>query len=148
MIFGMQTLFEQRNIDHIVMLVNPQGFEDIVIVSRTIFIETHHPLGDGSNHIGGWPAREFDPGPCPDAIIGFQQSIEKFFNRLTSNRCRLDQFPAFMTNPIDTSMDAVTIGVTQVMLHVPDDGILPVSEIDRTIGCRFNVRRTEVGIRR
>src|SRR4029077_15485214 len=54
--------------------------------------------------------------------------------------------PAFIGHAVDAPVFAVAVRVADVVLHVADDRVLPVDEINRTVGTDLQVRRAEIRI--
>ena len=55
------------------------------------------------------------------------------------NRRRLIERPTVVRNPIHAAMRMVAIRVTQVVLHVTDDRVVPVGEVNRTVRPDLNI---------
>ena len=51
---------------------------------------------------------------------------------------------ALVGDPVDPAMQVIPRGVPDVVLHVPDDDIVPVGHIECTVGTEFHVRGAEV----
>ena len=43
-------------------------------------------------------------------------------------------------------MDVIAAGIAEMMLHVADDRVLPLQEINRAVGANFDVGWPEIGI--
>ena len=53
---------------------------------------------------------------------------------------------SFGGDPIDAAVALIAFGVADVVLHVADDGVLPVGDIERAIVAKFGISRAEVRI--
>jgi hypothetical protein len=74
--------------------------------------------------------------------------LTSFGDRTTGDRHGLGDRLAIHHHPVDAAVDPVAAGVAEVVLHVPDDRVLPVGEVDRAVGTEFEIGRTEVRIAR
>ena len=81
-----------------------------------------------------------------DSVVFLFEQIEQLRNRLASNGGGLEQVATFVADSIDTTVNLVTGRVSQVVLHVTDDRVLPVCEVDAPIRSDFDIGRAEVRI--
>ena len=58
----------------------------------------------------------------------------------------MQQRPALVGDAVDAAVRAVAAGVAEVVLHVADDRVLPVEEVDGAVRPDLEVRRAEVRI--
>ena len=57
---------------------------------------------------------------------------------------RFDQGAGRVGDPINTAMFMVTVGITGVVLHVTNEGILPIHHIEGTIGSKLEISWAEI----
>ena len=65
---GVQNLAEELSIPHVVLLVDPEGLENVVGVLLLGRIPLAGPLLAGRNHVLGVTLTELDPGPVANSI--------------------------------------------------------------------------------
>ena len=62
------------------------------------------------------------------------------------NFCRLDQRAGRVGNAVDPAMLMISIGITGIVLHVSNQCILPIDDIERAIRCEFEVGGSKVQV--
>ena len=135
---------QQLLVDDVVPLVHPQGFHHLVLVLRVLRIEAANPRLDRGDDFLRIAAAQFDLRAIPDAILGLLQQVEQPRNRRARNHCRLEERTARVRHPVDATVVVVAGRVPEVVLHVADDGVVPVREVQRAIGSDLRVNRPEV----
>ena len=63
------------------------------------------------------------------------------------NRCWFGKRPSFIGDTVNATMVSISAGVAKIMLHVADDGVLPIKEPKSAIRSGFDIRRSEGRIR-
>src|SRR5262245_30994260 len=127
--------------DDIVLLVYPQGLEHVVLIVRVLLVKLRHPCVDGVDHFAGWSRAQFGSRVVASAVFWLFEQVEDFAGRLASDGSWFQQWPAVVCHAVDTAMFTVAIWIAQIVLHVADDWIVPISEVDGTVGADFDVRR-------
>ena len=74
------------------------------------------------------------------------EQVEQRGDGLAMNFLRLEQGTAIVRDAINAPLHFVAVGVAQVVLHVADDRVMPIGEIDRAIGTDADRGRAEVRI--
>ena len=74
--------------------------------------------------------------------------VEQLFDRLAGDARRSFQRAAGVRHAVHAAVDAIAIGIPQVVLHVADDRVVPVGEVDRPVGTDLEVGRAKVRIGR
>ena len=140
---------EQLDVDHIVELVDPEGLEQMVLVIRCPCVSrAADPCLQGRENLVGVPRSQLDLDPVPHSILGLLQQVEQSLDRLAGDLHRLEQRPAFIGHPVNAAVSPVAAGIAKVVLHVADDRVLPLQEVDRTVRPDLDVGRAEVGVGR
>ncbi len=67
-------------------------------------------------------------------------------DRLARDLQRLEQRPAFIGHAVDAAVGPVAAGIAEVVLHVADDRVLPLQEVDRSVRTNLDVGRAKIGI--
>ena len=84
--------------------------------------------------------------PVAHAVFRLLEQVEQPLDRLAGDLHRLEQRPALVGDPVDAAVGPVAAGVAEVVLHVADDRVLPLEEVDRPVGPHLDVGRPEVGV--
>src|SRR5438093_1220697 len=87
----------------------------------------------------GWSRRT-------SALSLASRSAKQLGDRLAGDRGRLRQRPALVADAVDAAVLAVAAGVAQVVLHVADDRVVPVQEVDRPVRPHADVGGPEVRV--
>ena len=143
-----QHQIEQILVLDIVLLVQPQGLEQVVGVLGFAGFPLGYPRFRFADDFGGRSLRQLDPCALADAIDGMLECGEKDRDRLSVQLHVRLQRPARRGDSIDASVRVIAGGVANVVLHVPDDGVRPVCHVQRAIVPDLEVRGAEVGVRR
>ena len=61
---------------------------------------------------------------------------------------RLEQRPPFCTYAVNTAVFVIAVRVTDVVLHVADQRVVPIGDVQGAVSADLDIRRTEVGISR
>src|SRR5438045_3143582 len=87
---------------------------------------------------------EFYFGEFTHLIFRFFQQLKQSGDRLAIDPGRLHEGAALVCNSVDPAMDMIAVGITEMVLHVADDWVLPVGYINRAIGTNVDGGWTEV----
>ena len=102
----------------------------MVLMVFLVRVELTDPRAGCGDHFGGVSSAEFDPGAIAHPVLGAFEEFEQFSERLIRDEIWPHRGPALDGDPVDPSMVAIPAGISQVMLHVADDGVVPVEEIE------------------
>ena len=83
----------------------------------------------------------------PNSIFLRFQKFEEFWNRFIMNRCWFGKRSSFIGDTVNATMISISAGVTKIMLHMADDGVLPIKKPKSAIRSGFDIRRPEGRIR-
>jgi hypothetical protein len=89
---------------------------------------------------------QFDLGPLADLIFRLFQQIKQRGHGLAIDLEGLHQRAAFVGEAINPAMLVIAIGIANVVLHVADEGILPVENVQRAIGPDRCADGAEIGV--
>jgi hypothetical protein len=87
-------------------------------------------------HLDAVALPELDLGQFADVLLGFLQQIQQRGDRLPMDLRGLQQLAAFVGDAVDAAVLLVAIRIAQMMLHVADERLVPVREIERAVGPR------------
>src|SRR5690606_7067184 len=94
----------------------------------------------------GIPAAEFTPRTVPGPVFRKFQVIQKRGDISPGNGGRFDQWPRRVRNAIYATMGMVAQWVTLVVLHVANQYVVPINDIQRAVGREFHVNGPEVRV--
>ena len=138
--------FEQRVVAHAVLLVQPEGLEQMMGLGLVVGIEALHPGLRGGDHVLRGTAGQFDPRAVPHAVHRRLQVLEERLDRLPVDRDGLLQRSPGRGEPEDAAVRVVAVGVADVVLHVADDHVVPVGDVERAVGAHDRVGGPEVAV--
>ena len=145
-VLGGQQALEQRAVDRPVGRLEPQGLEPVVLAGLARG-PARAPGPGRLDHLGRCAPRQLDARPVAHAVGRVGEKRDELVHRPPGDRRRLDLGAALPVDAVHAPVLDVAAGVAQVVLHVPDQRVVPVEEIDRTVGPDLDVDRAEVGIR-
>ena len=148
MVRRLQHALEELDVYHVVPLMDPQRLHQLVLIIGVALVERRHPAIHRGHHLFRVVLGKFNLGQLPRPVLGLLQQFEQRRNGFAVNLGLLQQRTALVSDAIDAPVLVITVGIAQVMLHVSDDRIVPVGEIDRAVGPQLDVDRPEVGIGR
>src|SRR5215831_4688416 len=120
----------------------------MVLESWIVRIEAGDPFVESRLHFPEVVFGEFDFRPFTHLVFGCFEQIEQGRNRLPIDFRGLRQFPAFISHAVNPAMGVIAIWITEMMLHMADDRVLPVAEINRAVRPNIHRYRAEVRIAR
>ena len=152
--WGLQHAVEQRDVDDVMPLMQPERFGKVVLIIGVRGVERGDPSLGGGDHGGGVVFAELDFGEVADLVFGALEQFEQRGDRLAVDGGRGGKRTAFVGEAIDAPVDVVAVGIAEMALEVTDQGIVPVDHVDRAIGPDVGVdgaeiffsRRHEIGL--
>ena len=135
---------EQRGVADIVLLVEPEGFEQRMRVFFLGGIELLHPFLRGGDDFGGGALAEFDAGAVTHAIGGMLEVFEQRGDGLAVDGDGFLQLATFGGHAVNAAVFVVAVGVAHVVLHVADDDVVPVGDVKSTIFTEDRIAGAEV----
>ena len=145
---GFQNAVEQRDVDDVMPLMQPERFGKVVLIIGVRGVERGDPSLGGGDHGGGVVFAELDFGEVADLVFGALEQIKQRRNRLAVDDGRGGKRTAFVGEAIDAPVDVVAVGIAEMALEVTDQGIVPVDHVDRAIGPDVGVDGAEIFLRR
>src|SRR5258706_14865850 len=120
-------------------LMEPQSLQDLMLILWIVLIKLIQPRFYSGNNFHCWPSTKFNSGPIANPVFWLFQQIKQFVDRLSGNLDRLQQRPAFVSDAINAAVFTVTARIAQIVLHVSDDWVVPIEEIDGTVRTDFEI---------
>src|SRR6476646_6565813 len=117
-----------------------------MLVIRRFGVEVRKPLLQGGDDVLAVAAAQLDLGAVTNPVVRFAKQIEQLGNGLAGYGLDPARRGTFVRNPVNAPMDVVAAWVTQVMLQVPDNWILPFQEVNRVIRSNLEIDGTEIGV--
>ena len=74
---GSENFSKQLPVDHVVLLVNPEGLQEVVGMGLVLGVELLEPLFGFPDHVVGVALAQFDAGPVADDVGRILEVIQK-----------------------------------------------------------------------
>ena len=123
--------------------MHPQGLGQRVALFG---FQAFDPALHRRNHVLRFAAAQFDFGPVSYAVVLAFQQFQQTCHRLAGDLRQLGRLPAFVAQSVDAAVFAVAVRVAQVVLHVADDRVLPVGNVQGSVRPHLGIYRAEVRI--
>src|SRR5688572_33221941 len=112
-----------------------------MFVSWIILVESTGPFFERGDYLRCFMPAQFNLGEFARAVLGLFQQIQQGRNWLAMNLFRFEQWPAGIGNPVNAAVLLITIWIAQMMLHVPDKRLVPITKIKRPVRTNTDRRR-------
>ncbi len=132
-----ESQFEDRRIDLILSPSNPETLQDIATVVGILLVEPPDPLLDGGNNLVGWMAAQFAARAISETVFVLLQIFEQLLNRRACHLGRFHQRTRRISNSVNTTVIVIAIRIAGAVLHVTDERIVPIDQIQRSIRGEF-----------
>jgi hypothetical protein len=106
---------------------SPQGFCDLALLLR----------------VAGTIV-ENSPRHIPNVTFRRLQLLHQLFHWQVMQTRTGKRFPPFLGDTPDATVEMIPAGVAEFVLHVADDFLEEVRDVDRTVGSHFDVHRAEI----
>ena len=126
--------------------MDPQGLHHVVLVLRILGIQTGSPLTHTRDDLGRVALAQLDLGQFASLVLRFFEQVQESGNGLALDLGGLHERTPLVGNTIDAPVLVAAVRVTQMVLHVTDDRLMPIGEVNRAVGARANANRAEVRI--
>ena len=124
----------------------PQGFAQVAIVEGILAVELRGPGLHGRDDLRGRTTAQLATRAVAGAVLGRLQVLEQLRQAGTGYFRRRHQRARRVGHPVNAAMVVVALRIAGVVLHVPDEGVVPVEEVQRAIWSELEVHRAEVRI--
>ena len=125
-------------------MMDPEGLEEVMGIGVFGGVELFNPLLGGGDDFFGVAAAEFDVGALANAIDGMFEIFEERGNGESGDGYGFLEGAIFVDEAIDASVGVVAVGVTDIVLHVTDDEVLPIGDVEGAIGTEDGVGGAEI----
>ena len=126
--------------------MDPQGLHHVVLVLRILGIQTGSPLTHTRDDLGRVALAQLDLGQFASLVLGLLEQVQESGDGLALDLGGLHERTPLVGNAIDAPVLVAAVRVTQMVLHVTDDRLMPIGEVNRAIRARANANRAEVRI--
>ena len=148
MVLGRQELVQQSDIHTIETPADPEAFKLVTLYLRIGRGKRPKPALQAGEDFVGLTTTEFETRARTGAIFRQREVGEQHVDRGASDDRGLHERTRGIGNPIDTTMDMVAHRVTRAVLHVPDERIVPVGDVQGTIRRELHGDRPEITVGR
>ena len=143
---GAEHPVEESSVDAVVPLVDPQGFHHLVLILLVGLVQTGGPFLRRGDDLRAVVLREFHLGEFADAVLRLLEKFQQGFDRLAVDLLRRQKRAAFVGDAIDAAEAHGAVGVTEMVLQVADDRVVPVGEVEGAVGSGGDRGGTEVRV--
>ena len=98
-----------------------------------LVLQRRNPFAKRSRNLVGIAAAEFATGAITAAVFGQFQVFQQHLNGCTGNLRGLYQWPTGVGDAIHPAVHMVAVWVAGVVLHMPNQNVLPVDYVERSI---------------
>ena len=147
-LLGLEELGDELGVRLVLRPSGPEGFAEVVLVGRVLLVELGGPGLHGGEHFARGVAAEFATGAVAGAVFGLLEVLEEFGDGSAGDLRGLHQRTLRVGDAVDAAMLAVAVGIACVVLHVADERIMPVDEVERAVRGELEVHRAEVAVGR
>jgi hypothetical protein len=145
-VFGVEELAEEGFVGLIEAPCDPEGFDEVVFVGWVGFVETCGPFGDGWADLVERAAAEFAAAAVAGAVFREFEVIEESDDGSAVDFCWFEERAGRVGDAVDAAVDVVAERVAGVVLHVTDEDIVPVDQVERAIWGELEVDGAEVAV--
>ncbi|MFN9943269.1 MAG: hypothetical protein ACK56I_27745, partial [bacterium] len=129
----------ERHVHDVEVPQHPQGLETAMLVVGRLRVLGGQPGAHRRHHFRVRPAGKGDPGPVADANRRVGEQRDDVGRRLPADRHGLLDRLVSHHHAIHAAVEAVAIGIAEIVLHVPDDRVLPIGEVQGAVGAHLQV---------
>src|SRR4051812_31836931 len=105
-----------------------------MLVVGVLLVKLFDPNRQCLGDLGLVAVAEFAADAIAGAVFVFLQKIEQLRDRLAVDFGSLDWWPALGGDAPDSAMVVVAVRVSQRKLHMPNQRVIPVDNVQRPIG--------------
>jgi hypothetical protein len=145
-VFCVEELAEERFAGLIEAPCDPEGFDEVVFVIGVGFVEACGPFGDGWEDLVERAAAEFPAAAVAGAVFREFEVIEESGDGSAFDLSWLEERAGRVGDAVDAAVDVVAEGVAGIVLHVTDEDIVPVDDVERAVWGEFEVDGAEVAV--
>ena len=109
-------------------------------------VERGQPGVHRRHHLVFIAAGQLKLGPVSHPVGRVGEQANELLDRTLGHRLDLRQRPVVHHHAIHAAVLPVAAGIAEVVLHVADDRVLPIREVDRPVGAHFEIGGPEVHI--
>ena len=113
-------------------------------VVGVVFVEARHPLVDGRHHLALGVLPQLAAGPVAGPVLVDLEQFEQLRHARAGDVRLVDQRPLLVDDPPDPPVLDVAVRVAERVLHVADQRVVPVDDVEGAVGAEFEVDRPEV----
>src|SRR6266850_7621097 len=118
----------------------------MMLVIGAFSVEGGGPFLRGGDDLIAIAAAQLDAGTVTYAIFRPTQQIEETLNGFAGDFDRFHRRPFGRGHAVDAPVFAVAVRIAQIVLHVADDRVVPVAEVDRAVRAHLDVGGAEIRV--
>ena len=133
---------EQRFVDGVEILVDPERFEPVVFAFGVFGVERGQPRGKLGEHRGAARLQR-QLGMQSHPFFGSLEVFEQGGRRRVDEIGETQRGTPLRGDSPDSAMDVVAAGIAEVDFAMLDDRVVPVGDVDRAVRSHLHVDRAE-----
>lgn len=118
----------------------------MVLVTRRFWIKGSIPFLKDGEEFSRVTAADFAAGAIAGAVFGEGEIIEEGFEGSLVDFCGFDEGAGGAGDTVDAAVLVIAEGIAGAVLHVADEDVVPVAEVERAIGREFQIDGPEVAV--
>jgi len=138
------SLPEQARLDDVNGLVGPKRFETVQLVKSVVDVERRDPAGQGAGNLLGIAVVQLSPAFVSRVVLRRLEVLQQSLDRCAGNSWLGDQGSIFGRNPPYTTVSVIAAWVAKVVLHMADQSIVPIENVDRAVRSHFDVHGPKI----
>ncbi len=147
-LFGLEKPLQQIDLDDVVVLEDPESFQQVVLVVVVGRIELPDPCPQRRQDFFASPLAQRASRPVARAVLVRLQQLELRLDGLAVDLRPFEQRPALGGDAPHSTVRLVAPGVPYRVLHVPDERVEPVHDVERAVGPELQRDGPEVRVGR
>ena len=108
-----------------------------------LVLQRRNPFAECGGDFIGIAATQLAACAIAAAVFVQLQVFQQHGNRRACDVRGLHQRAAGIGDAIHSAVHVVAVRVARIVLHVANENVLPIDDIERAVGCKFKIDRAE-----
>ncbi|MEQ1771921.1 MAG: hypothetical protein ABL879_19015, partial [Devosia sp.] len=130
------------------VLIRPHRLDQMVIVMGIVAIELADPAPEFAGDGVRFASAQFEARLVASPILRAPEKIHQSRNGRTGDLRARHERPALGRDPPNPPAVIIAPGIAEIVLRVIDDRIIPIGDVDRTVGTDLDVNGPEIRVLR
>ena len=137
---------EDIRIDAVLRPRHPERLAEPPLIMGILLVHRVNPRFNRRQDVVRRPAAQLTASAIPRPILRLLQSLQQGWKRRPRNDRWLDQRPRRIRHSENPAMLAIPLRIARIVLHVPNQCIVPVNNVKRPVRSKLAINRPEIGI--